>query len=156
MIATALSPVQSSLQALSNKVSNLETTVTPIPAQIANLQNRVSALETQIPQPTPTPKTFTFFNGSINPNGQTSPVFDTQGGYSKILVSFQCTVGSVSVDIQASTDQNTWTSQETWDASYCQGGIETQLVLAGRYYRLVTGSTTSPSVLLNATGYIFH
>ena len=156
MIANALSPVQSSIQALSNRVSNLETTVTPIPAQVADLQKRVSALETQIPQPTPTAKTFTFFNGSINPNGQTSPVFDTQGGYSKILVSFQCTVGSVSVDIQASTDQNTWTSQENWDASYCQGGIETQLVLAGRYYRLVTGSTTSPSVSLNATGYIFH
>src|SRR5260370_7979559 len=110
MIANALSPVQSSIQALSNRVSNLETTVTPIPAQVADLQKRVSALETQIPQPTPTPKTFTFFNGSINPNGQTSPVFDTQGGYSKILVSFQCTVGSVPVDIQASTNQKTLTT----------------------------------------------
>src|SRR6266566_2618580 len=101
MIATALSPVQSSLQALSNKVSNLETTVTPIPAQIANLQNRVSALETQIPQPTPTPFSFTFFNGPISTSGQYSPVVDTQG-YSKIAVSFQCTIGSVALNIQDS------------------------------------------------------
>jgi hypothetical protein len=54
MIATALSPVQSSMQALSNRVSNLETTVTPIPAQIANLQNRVFTLESVLTTPTPT------------------------------------------------------------------------------------------------------
>src|SRR5437899_2650977 len=87
MIATALSPVQSSLQALSNRESNLETTVTPIPSQVGDLQKRVSALETQIPTPTPTPFSFTFFNGTISTSGQYSPVVDTQG-YSKIAVSF--------------------------------------------------------------------
>ncbi len=59
MIATAFSPIQSSVQGLSNRVGNLEATVTPIPGQITNLQttqnnqtsqitgltNRVSALE---------------------------------------------------------------------------------------------------------------
>ncbi|SRR6266704_4914581 len=137
-------------------IANINTTLSPIPSQIADLQKRVSALETQIPTPTPTPKTFTFFNGQVSTSGQTSPIFDTQGGYSKILVSYQCTVGGVAVNIQDSPDQNTWDTQEGFDASVCQGGIEAQLVLVNRYYRLVTSSTTDPSVSLNATGYIFH
>ncbi len=154
-ISTALSPIQTSIQGLSNRTTNLEATVTPIPSEISDLQKRVSALETQIPSPTPTPETFTFFNGAISTSGQASPVADTQG-YSKIAVSFQCTVGSVAVNIQDSPDQTTWFTQERWDPSYCPGGVTTQLVLANRYYRLITDSTTLPSVSLNATGYIFH
>jgi len=155
MITNALSPVQNSLLGLSNRVSNLEATVTPIPGQMVNLQNRVSVLETQMPQPTPTPKTFSFFNGSINTSGQYSPVVDTDG-YSKIAVSFQCTIGSVAINIQDSPDQTTWFTQESWNETYCPGGVTTQLALANRYYRLATNSTTLPNVSLNATGYIFH
>ncbi|MGZ3948528.1 MAG: hypothetical protein ACXVKK_10450 [Flavisolibacter sp.] len=136
-------------------IANINTTISPIPSEITDLQKRVSALETQIPTPTPTPETFTFFNGSISTSGQTSPTVDTQG-YSKIAVSFQCTVGSVAVNVQDSPDQNTWFTQESWDQSYCPGGVTTQLVLANRYYRLITDSTTLSSVSLNATGYIFH
>ena len=135
-------------------IANINATISPIPSEITDLQNRVSALETQIPTPTPAPKTFTFFNGTISTSGATSPTFDTQGGYSKIQVTYQCSVGSVPIDIQASTDGNTWTSQENFPASYCLGGVETSLVLVGRYYRVVTGSTTDPSVSLTATGYI--
>src|SRR6266567_1996729 len=133
-------------------IANINATISPIPSEITDLQNRVSALETQIPTPTPTPKTFTFFNGAISTSGATSPTFDTQGGYSKIQVTYQCSVGSVPIDIQASTDGNTWTSQENFPASYCLGGVETSLVLVGRYYRVVTVSTTDPSVSLTATG----
>jgi hypothetical protein len=47
-ISTALSPIQSSLQGLNRRVSNLEATVSPIPSEITDLQNRVSRLESEI------------------------------------------------------------------------------------------------------------
>jgi TolA-binding protein len=47
-ISTALSPIQSSVQELSNRVSNLEATVTPIPGQIADLQSHQSQIDQQI------------------------------------------------------------------------------------------------------------
>lgn len=48
MITTALSPLQSSLQGVIDRVSNLEATVTPIPGQVINLQNHQSQDETQL------------------------------------------------------------------------------------------------------------
>lgn len=137
------------------KISNIDNGISPVPSEINNLQERVSALETQAPQPTPTPKTVTFFNGPISTSGAYSLTVDTQG-YTKIAISFQCTVGNTAVNIQDSPDQNTWYTQESWDPSYCQGGVTTQLALVNRYYRVVTNSTTLPAVSLNATGYIFH
>src|SRR2546423_848308 len=48
MIATALSPVQSSINVLTNRVSNLEATVTPIPGQIANIQATLTPIPGEI------------------------------------------------------------------------------------------------------------
>jgi len=48
MIATALSPLQTSMQGLTTRVSNLEATVTPIPGQIANIQATLTPIPGQI------------------------------------------------------------------------------------------------------------
>src|SRR6266568_6521309 len=47
-ISTALSPIQGSVQGLSNRVGNLEATVTPIPGQIINLQTTQNNQTSQI------------------------------------------------------------------------------------------------------------
>lgn len=48
MIASALSPVQSSLEGLTTRVGNLEATVTPMPGQIAGLQTNQSSQASQL------------------------------------------------------------------------------------------------------------
>ncbi len=48
MIVTALSPIQTSVQNLTSRVSTLEATVTPMPGQIATLQNKLASDEANI------------------------------------------------------------------------------------------------------------
>jgi hypothetical protein len=74
MINTALSPLQNSINGLTNRVSNLEATVTPIPGQIANIQATLTPIPGQI-------------NALQNASGKALRVLDANGNELGIYMS---------------------------------------------------------------------
>lgn len=141
---------------LFDKVSEIETNDTTQGAKIAELEQRIKALETQpTPTPTPSPFEFVFFQGAVSTSGATSQVADGQG-FTRLLFSFQCTIGEAAIFLQYSQDQTSWTNQISKDPTQCENGEVIDLSPAARYYRVVIGSTTNPSLSVNAIGHFSY
>jgi hypothetical protein len=159
-ISTALSPLQSSLLGLSNRVTNLEATVTPIPSEISDLQKRVSVLETQAPLPTPTPFDFVFFSNQLIPTHGSvdSQTFDAKG-YSKVAFSYQCTQQGAQITLFVSPDQINAAPQFTANSDQCHQGGSVTLDTAGRYYTVEVGfdpNIINPPPTVSAFGHFFN
>lgn len=125
-------------------------------AKITELEQRIKALETQpTPTPTPAPFEFVFFQGVVSTNGAVSQVADGQG-FTRLLFSFQCTIGEAAIFLQFSQDQTSWTNQLSKDPAQCKNGEVIDLTPAARYYRVVMGSTTNPSLSVNSIGHFSY
>lgn len=125
-------------------------------AKITELEQRIDALENQpTPTPTPTPFEFVFFQGAVSTNDAISQVADGLG-FTRLLFSFQCTIGEAAIFLQFSQDQTSWTTQISRDPTQCKNGEVIDLSPAGRYYRVVMGSTTNPSLSVNAIGHFLY
>jgi len=182
MIATAISPLQTSVQSFTNRVSNLEATVTPIPGQIANIQAMLTPIPEQIaavnvtlsPIPSeindlkkkiqdlqnnqpPQPTDFIFLSGIFPATGgTTSPIFDAQG-YTKIAFTWNCPAGATPIYLETSPDKILWGVQATYGSpEHCFDSSVT-LNTAGRYYQVVLGGSTNfTSITVNAFGHFFN
>lgn len=125
-------------------------------AKITELEQRIKALENQpTPTPTPAPFEFVFFQGAVSTNGAVSQVADGQG-FTRLLFSFQCTIGEAAIFLQFSQDQTSWTTQVSRDPTQCKNGEVIDLSPAGRFYRLLVASTTNPSLSVNSIGHFLY
>lgn len=142
---------------LFDKISEIEANNATQSAKITELEQRIKALETQPPTPTPTPSPFefVFFQGAVSTNGAVSQVADGQG-FTRLLFSFQCTIGEAAISLQFSQDQTSWTNQISKDPAQCKNGEVIDLSPAARYYRVVMGSTTNPSLSVNSIGHFLY
>jgi hypothetical protein len=120
-------------------------------ATLNAINTRLSNLETEAPQ---APLDFIFFNGSVPTNGAQSNIADAQG-YDTFTFSYQCTVGEAEFRLYSSPDQATWVEQFKRNPDQCEAGGTELLPVAGRYYRLDMGTTTNPSLSVNAFGHFF-
>lgn len=121
-------------------------------AKIANLNTKVDTIETyQNPEPTD----LVFFNGPVSPSGDTSQTFDAQQ-YTKATFTYQGTAGAFI--IQVSGDQSYWFTQYSRGEGENKSGGSVTLDSAGRYYRVIAGSTTLPpsEVYQHALGHFFN
>lgn len=141
---------------LFDKVSEIETNNATQSAKITELEQRIKALEDQpTPTPTPAPFEFVFFQGAVSTDGAISSIVDGEG-YTRLMFSFQCTVGEAAITLQHSADQVTWVNHISRDPTQCKNGEVLDLTPAGRYYRVVIGSTTNPSLSVNSIGHFSY
>lgn len=125
-------------------------------AKITELEQRIKALEDQpTPTPTPAPFEFVFFQGAVSTNGAVSQVADGQG-FTRLQFSFQCIIGEAAIFLQFSADQTNWTNQISKDPTQCKNGEVIDLSPAARYYRVLLGLTTNPSLSVNAIGHFSY
>jgi hypothetical protein len=146
MIATALSPIQSSVQGLTNRVSNLEATVTPIPGQIADLQSHQSQNDQQISTLSQQTQAL-----SASISGQpTTTLWDIKGTYTLRLFPIYDTPDSRVITI---TTVDPVTGQFSGTGSYAGGTLTVNGIVNGSQITLQT-QTAASIVDIQAQGSI--